>query len=488
LQKTAAAAPAKGKKVAAKAKAAPAGRPKRPAAAAASESSSAGAAASSSSSGPKKAPGAAGAGAARAGDESGDEYASEHEEAANADDEAFIDREGDDEELVREYDDMKQDFRDVAPDGLARKKGKKKPAPKRRAGDIDSDDEAGAAAGAEDKAAKARAKGAGKRKRELSDSEKLGLVRDLLSAMADAAAEDRKARKAGQPAVHKLKMLDRVRLGAANTQLQAMLLEGASLGAESMSAAGNPTILSVLRDWLRPLPGSGIPALQVREAVYDIVNKLPIRLDDLRTSRIGEVLFALAQHPEEQPRNRELLLAMIDRFSRSIFAKRESYRGNIGDMLEQQQRLGLVSARAASGSAPAASSGAPAASADAAAAGGAAGAGLDAGDDADFGRLLGDDIAASLAAAAGGAGATGVGAGAAPGGAPAAAANKSRHAKIPTPLVFDFVVRPEAQAIAPGEKAGKQKAELTKRLADLRRTSSKGVDRGAKMSIEGRGM
>ena len=379
--------------------------------------------------------------------------------APDAEDDAFIDREGDDEELVREYDDMKQDFRDEEPDGGRRKK-KKRPI-KRSAG---GDDEGG---GAERSGSGARGKGAGgKRKRELSDSDKARLVTELLDAMTAAAAADRTARRAGQPAVAKLKLLERLRSTAANTQLQTMLLEGANTGAEAMDSGANPTLLSVLREWLRPPPGGELPPLQLREAVYDVLARMPVRLDDLRLSRIGEVLFALSQHPAELPRNREALSAMIDRFSRSIFAKVESYRGNIGDMLEQQQRLGFVSAGAPT---KAASAAATAHSASTAALAVADGAALD---DADFGRLLGDDLAASMARPA----TTGARAGS------AAPPIVRRHATRPEPLVMDYVVRPDLPSLAPSERAASaadaQGAGLSKKLAELRRKGSRPAERG----------
>lgn len=448
-------------------------------------------------------------------------YESESDGGADSGDDAFIDKEDDDEDLLAEYEDMKQDFSgDARAAGLAAaaargKKSKKKAKPSSAAAaaaarrDEDSDDDGGGAkkgSGAKDKAAAGAAGGKGsKRPRPLSDDEKRSLVRTVLDSMAKAAADDRAARKAGQPALAKLRLLPSIKAAASNGQLHALLLEGLSVGAEAMAggADSNPTILSALRGWLRPLPGSDIPPLQLREGVYDVIlDRLPLRLDDLRTSRIGEVLYALAQHPGEEARNRERLLAFIERISRSIFAKRESYRGNVADMLASQARLGLVAAPGASkapafgpaGEPPAAVRAAAAAAAAAAAGGSSAGAAMAADGDEDaevaapLSRLLGDDGAGAGPSSSSGAGAA------------AAAVDRSRHAKVPSALIFDFVARPDAVSATSasgigaagtgGASAGgaPRKSDLSKKLAEKRRSIKKGIERGAKISVEGRGL
>jgi hypothetical protein len=382
--------------------------------------------------------------------DSGDEYESDVDAKETAEDRAFIDAEGDDDDLVKEYDEMKQDFNDERP---VHSKSKKKKA--RKAVDSDADEPG------QEKAAKG-----GKRKREMSDKEKAVIVRQLLDEMVAAARQDRKDRAANKPATHKLRLLNRVRQVCANTTLQIMLLEGCNTGASSMGSEDNPTILSVLREWLRPLPGTTIPPLALREAIYDVIDKLPIRIDDLKPSRIGEVLYALSQHESEEPRNREKLAKMIERYSRSIFGKSERYRGNIDGMLEQQRSMGLVSGRSAAGAGVSdvatvvAPTGALTVS------------------EADFGQLLGDEIAASVAASA-------------KPHSPAAAAPEPfmRHAKIPAPVVMDFVVRPHGLAAATRtDKGGKQKEGLAKSVVTARRTVAKKLERGVKISIEGRGV
>ena len=300
-------------------------------------------------------------------------------------------------------------------------------------------------------------KGKGKGK-DIPEEKKRNMVNSILSKMSEAAKEDFLARKNNQPAVAKLKLLPEVRITVANTKLQDTLLEGTGLGIQN----NNTTILTVIKEWLRPLPGAELPNLQLREELYNILNRLPISLDHLRESRIGPILAALAEHPKETESNRLLLKSMVDRFSRQIFHKTASYRGNLDTALAAQAAIGLVSAPKIplpvvpvipTTTTTTTTHDAVLANSDST--------------NLDLDHLLeAKDSFAHLPPAL-----------------------QPRHARIPTAIVMDFVHRPMNDNLAPKAKpkVGQGSLELQKRMSELRKSKNKKIERGMKISIEGRG-
>jgi hypothetical protein len=390
----------------------------------------------------------AGAGAARAksGVES-DEYDSDKDVTATAADNAFIDADSDDAALLAEYGRDRQDFEDEAP--RRSKKGKRDTG--------------------EDISGEKRTK-AGKRV-EMPDEEKRALVRSVLKTMREAARADIADKKAEKPAVSKLKALPAVREAVANTGLHEFLLEGTVLGlGGGAKDDGAHTILVALRDWLRPLPGSDLPNMQLREAAYEMLAALPISLDHLRESRLGPILVALSEHPKESPAARMKLKALIDKFSRQIFNKRSSYKGAMVHVMATQEHLGLVSG-------PAKPSGVVAARAQVEADA------LGAGGDAAMEALLGDEGASLPTAVAGLASPPGSAA-------PVLAKDMPRHARIPAPLMFDYTRRPASAVVEAAVKAalGAGASNLAKKMVEDKRKRKQGMTKGVKMSIEGRGV
>ncbi len=388
----------------------------------------------------------AGASGADARKEAADAYDSGDARSADSDDARFIDHEGEDGDIAREYR-ASQHFDDEAPAHSKRRQ---------RGND-------------EGTRGKKKAKYAGA----LDDDAKRSVVRAVLKAMRDAAAQDYSDRSAGKPAVAKLKLLSQVHAAIANTQLHEFLLDGTIRGYDTSDGA-SLTLLAVFREWLRPLPGADIPSLQVREAVYAALSKLPLTLDHLREARLGPLLLALSQHPKETPEHRATLAAMVERFSRQIFHKSASYRGQMENMLSNQAQRGFVAAPVG----PAASS-ADVPEKDAAGDLGdliAREAGV-AWDDEKTGGGAGGDVAAAPRSAADAALS-----------AKAALKAAPRHAKIPMPLVFDYVQRPKPALVSSTVRAAPSAAAVAvkKAMTELKKSSDKGVERAVKVSITGR--
>jgi len=381
------------------------------------------------------APEVPGAAKKKSGDESGDEYASEHEEQRTKDDDAFIDHDDDDADLVREYDAQAQDFRDERPEvvGFARKR--KRETKRSRSGGELADAENSAAAATATKGAKRKVDDAAEELRRRTAADK------LLHAMVEAARADRVDAKAGRTATQKLRLLPSVRAAAASLPMHDLLLDGPALGAEA-AAGNNLTICKAFRDWLKPLPPAELPQLTLRSAVYEMLGQLPVASSHLAASRLGEVLLVLSQHPAETPENRKRLERLLERYMRLVFGKSARYdaRGIDGMLAAQQEAVAAASAGAPRGGSALALT-AMAAGADAAAAAG-------------LGALMGGDdtalVSALLAAAAHDPdnAAPGRGGGAEGGASAAAAAaepaRQTRHAHVPAPVVMDFVRRPSS--------------------------------------------
>jgi hypothetical protein len=393
------------------------------------------------------------------GNDSGGEYDSEPELERTADDDAFIDRDDDDAELLAEYDADAQDFHDEGPSGRRTKKKKLSAKRTRNLAEGEGSDLESGAAGASESG---KGKG-GKKKKEMSDAEKASIVRELLKEMQNAAKQDRLDRANSKPAVAKLKLIPAVKAAVANQQLQGTLLDGVASGANAdYSAASNPTILTLFREWLKPLPGTNLPSLQVRQLVYDSLSvHLPVTPIHLKLSKLGEIIGALSAHPEETSENKLMLKKLMEKISRMIFSKSDRYdRVGIDTILAAQTQMGLYSSEKGKGGGDEGSSNPSATKAGSAS--GSSGAQID--------LALEEDANAQE--------------------------NNYRHASRPAQLVFDYVKRPTVSAApeaAPTKRSALQDSlhgvTLAGQIALHKKNKRKvGIDRPIKISIEGRGL
>eukprot|EP00753_Platysulcus_tardus_P018285 PLAT6813.3.p1 GENE.PLAT6813.3~~PLAT6813.3.p1 ORF type:complete len:289 (+),score=127.91 PLAT6813.3:64-867(+) len=152
-------------------------------------------------------------------------------------------------------------------------------------GDVSSDEEGGAVAYRPEeekdevkealdelKATYARSR----RKNRLTDEEKAMVVEDFLLAMDNAAEADIRAYNAGEPALNKLGMLDKVRLKLAGLDLQHLFLD--------------KDLLGVFNRWLQPMADGALPNLRVRTALIELSSRLPVEKQHLRRSGLGKTL------------------------------------------------------------------------------------------------------------------------------------------------------------------------------------------------------
>nr|XP_029146890.1 protein IWS1 homolog 1-like [Arachis hypogaea] len=86
-------------------------------------------------------------------------------------------------------------------------------------------------------------------------------------------------------------------------------------------------VLTLLKNWLEPLPDGSLPNINIRTAILTILNVFPIdleqydRREQLKKSGLGKVIMFLSKSDEEINVNRKLAKKLVDKWSRPIFNK-----------------------------------------------------------------------------------------------------------------------------------------------------------------------
>lgn len=160
----------------------------------------------------------------------------------------------------------------------------------------------------------------GKKKKKVVDrtpEETAMLVEQFMAKLEVAAEEDAELNRKSKPAINKLKMLPVLTEVLSKRQLQQEFLDRG--------------VLSVLKNWLEPLPDGCLPNINVRTAILKILTDLPIdveqydRKEQLKKSGLGKVIMFLSKSDEEIQSNRRLARDLVDKWSRPIFQKSTRY-------------------------------------------------------------------------------------------------------------------------------------------------------------------
>lgn len=155
------------------------------------------------------------------------------------------------------------------------------------------------------------------RKQERSAEETAMLVEQFMARLEVAAEEDAELNRQSKPAINKLKMLPALTSVLSKRQLQQEFLDRG--------------VLSVLKNWLEPLPDGSLPNMTIRTALLKVLTDLPIdmgyneRREQLKKSGLGKVIMFLSKSDEEGTANRKLARDLVDKWSRPIFQKSTRY-------------------------------------------------------------------------------------------------------------------------------------------------------------------
>ena len=229
-----------------------------------------------------------------------DEYDSGPETVRTKADDAFIDSDDEDKELLNDYED-EQRFDDERPAARSRTE--------RREVIEDSNPLSQTLMTMKKKKAA-----------EWSEEKKAELTQELLAQMDRASLEDDELYAKGQSAVVKLKSLEHVKNMIGIRLLQPTLLEY--------------DLLSVLRRWIEPKDKITLTGLTVRTSVYEMLRKLPCEVVHLKRSGIGKTVMALLKHSGEIASNKQLLNEIVEKWNRLVFNKSSDMRHRVHRMAE----------------------------------------------------------------------------------------------------------------------------------------------------------
>ncbi|XVF52292.1 hypothetical protein PTKIN_Ptkin05aG0007200 [Pterospermum kingtungense] len=152
-----------------------------------------------------------------------------------------------------------------------------------------------------------------RKKNEKSPAEIALLVESVMAELEVTAEEDAELNRQGKPAINKLKKLPLLTEVLSKKQLQPEFLDHG--------------VLTLLKNWLEPLPDGSLPNINIREAILKILTDFPIdleqhdRREQLKRSGLGKVIMFLSKSDEETTSNRKLAKDLVDKWSRPIFNK-----------------------------------------------------------------------------------------------------------------------------------------------------------------------
>lgn len=137
-------------------------------------------------------------------------------------------------------------------------------------------------------------------------SEADDLINDLMRQMSEASNLDKEASQAGIPAIHKLKLLNK--------------LDAAFKVKDYHESFIDNGVMTAIADWLTLLPNKSLPNLQIRTSLLNTLIDFPeCSIETLKASGVGKAVNILLQHPKELQDNKRKCKKLVRRYSKLIF-------------------------------------------------------------------------------------------------------------------------------------------------------------------------
>ncbi|TDZ75025.1 Transcription factor IWS1 [Colletotrichum trifolii] len=139
-------------------------------------------------------------------------------------------------------------------------------------------------------------------------------IAGLKVAMERACEADNTAREAGQPAVHKLKLLPQVKDFLNRNNVQDAVLDP------------EMNFLQHVKFFLEPLNDGSLPAYNIQQEIFQALIRLPIEKEALLSSGIGKVVYFYTRSKKPEPSIKRMAERLLGDWSRPILKRTDDYK------------------------------------------------------------------------------------------------------------------------------------------------------------------
>ncbi|KAI0172935.1 hypothetical protein GGR52DRAFT_546767 [Hypoxylon sp. FL1284] len=147
-------------------------------------------------------------------------------------------------------------------------------------------------------------------------------IADLKVRMENACQADNLAREAGQPALHKLKLLPEVMALLNRNNNQATVVDP------------DTNFLQHVKFFLEPLNDGSLPAYNIQRQIFEAMMRLPIEKETLRSSGIGKVVLFYTKSKKPEAAIKRMAERLLGEWSRPILKRTDDYKKRHVEMRE----------------------------------------------------------------------------------------------------------------------------------------------------------
>ncbi|KAF4981650.1 hypothetical protein FZEAL_2590 [Fusarium zealandicum] len=140
------------------------------------------------------------------------------------------------------------------------------------------------------------------------------LLADLKVQMEQACQADNQAREAGQPALHKLKLLPEVTAILNRNNVQHAVLDP------------DTNFLQHVKFFLEPLNDGSLPAYNIQRDIFLALTKLNVEKEALLSSGIGKVVLFYTRSKKPEPSIKRMATRLLGEWSRPILKRTDDYK------------------------------------------------------------------------------------------------------------------------------------------------------------------
>ncbi|CAH7667631.1 hypothetical protein PPACK8108_LOCUS2050 [Phakopsora pachyrhizi] len=156
-----------------------------------------------------------------------------------------------------------------------------------------------------------------KRRRKKNGDDDLEMMADeevsrLRSRMLAAVSLDNESNEARRPATSKMMLLPIVTSTMQKSHLETALLDNG--------------ILEAVKKWLEPLPDRSLPALNIQRSLLQLLSKMSIDTQSLKSSELGKVVLFYTKCPRIDPGIKRMADSLVTTWLRPIIRRSASYR------------------------------------------------------------------------------------------------------------------------------------------------------------------